>query len=54
MSRALAVADVYEAITADRPYRRGMPRNEALAILRGQAGTALCAESVEALGSELD
>ncbi len=23
MSRALAVADVYEAITADRPYRRG-------------------------------
>ncbi len=54
MSRALAVADVYEALTADRPYRRGMPRNEALAILRGQSGTALCAASVEALASDLD
>jgi HD-GYP domain-containing protein (c-di-GMP phosphodiesterase class II) len=54
MSRALAVADVYEALTADRPYRRGMPRNEAVAILRGQAGTGLCAASVEALASEVD
>jgi HD-GYP domain-containing protein (c-di-GMP phosphodiesterase class II) len=54
MSRALAVADVYEALTADRPYRRGLPRNEAVAILRGQSGTALCTEAVEALASELD
>jgi HD-GYP domain-containing protein (c-di-GMP phosphodiesterase class II) len=54
MSRALAVADVYEALTADRPYRRGLPRNEALAILRGRSGTALCTASVEALASELD
>ncbi len=54
MSRALAVADVYEALTADRPYRRGMPRNEALAILRGQSGTGLCTASIEALASELD
>jgi HD-GYP domain-containing protein (c-di-GMP phosphodiesterase class II) len=54
MSRALAVADVYEALTADRPYRQGLPRNEALAILRGQSGTALCTTSVEALASELD
>jgi HD-GYP domain-containing protein (c-di-GMP phosphodiesterase class II) len=54
MSRALAVADVYEALTADRPYRRGLPRNEAVAILRGQSGTALCAASVEALASDLD
>ena len=54
MSRSLAAADVYEALTADRPYRRGLPRNEALAILRGQSGTALCTASVEALASELD
>ena len=39
MSRALAVADVYEATTADRPYRAGLPRHEAVAILRGLAGT---------------
>jgi HD-GYP domain-containing protein (c-di-GMP phosphodiesterase class II) len=54
MSRALAVADVYEALTADRPYRAGLPRHEALAILRGQSGAALCPASVEALASELD
>ena len=54
MSRALAVADVYEALTADRPYRRGLPNNEAIAILRGQSGTGLCTTSVEALASELD
>ena len=54
MSRALAVADVYEATTADRPYRKGLPRREAIAILRKLAGTALCPSSVEALASELD
>jgi HD-GYP domain-containing protein (c-di-GMP phosphodiesterase class II) len=54
MSRALAVADVYEALTAERPYRRGLPRNEAMAILRGLSGTALCTESVEALAAEAD
>jgi HD-GYP domain-containing protein (c-di-GMP phosphodiesterase class II) len=53
MSRALAVADVYEATTADRPYRPGLPRHEAIAILRGLAGTSLCPSSVEALASEL-
>ena len=50
LSRALAVADVYEALTADRPYRAGLPRDEALAIIRRQSGSALCPESVEALG----
>jgi HD-GYP domain-containing protein (c-di-GMP phosphodiesterase class II) len=53
MSRALAVADVYEATTADRPYRKGLPQHEAVAILRSLAGTALCPSSVEALASEL-
>ena len=54
MSRALAVADVFEALTAERPYRRGLPRHEAVAILRGLSGTALCTASVEALASEPD
>ena len=52
-SRALAVADVYEALTADRPYRAGLPRNEVMVILRRQAGAALCPESVEALAVHL-
>ncbi|MGI8545853.1 MAG: HD-GYP domain-containing protein, partial [Gemmatimonadaceae bacterium] len=32
-ARILAVADVYEALTADRPYRGGMPWEESFAIL---------------------
>jgi HD-GYP domain-containing protein (c-di-GMP phosphodiesterase class II) len=52
LARALAVADVYEALTADRPYRAGLPPDEALGILRRQSGSALCPESVEALAFE--
>jgi putative nucleotidyltransferase with HDIG domain len=49
LSRALAVADVAEAITADRPYRRRLPWEQALAFLRKEAAGGLCAESVAAL-----
>jgi putative nucleotidyltransferase with HDIG domain len=38
-SRILAVADAYEAMTADRPYRRGMSPAEARAELERCAGT---------------
>ena len=31
--RVLAVSDVYEALTADRPYRPALPAHEALAII---------------------
>ena len=31
--RALAVADVYEALTADRPYRGPLPEEKALDIV---------------------
>lgn len=34
-ARIMAVADVFSAITEDRPYRRGMDREQALAVLRG-------------------
>lgn len=33
-ARVLAVADVCEALTADRPYRAGMPIEQMLAIMR--------------------
>ena len=49
MARALAVADVYEALTSDRPYRAGLPAEEAMAVVRRHAGSGLCPESVEAL-----
>ena len=54
-ARILAVVDVYEALTSDRPYRAGMTRDKTLAILRGDAKTGkLAAEIVEVLaGAEL-
>jgi HD-GYP domain-containing protein (c-di-GMP phosphodiesterase class II) len=48
-ARILAVADIYEALTADRPYREAMPRERALEIVREQRGTGLCPAAVDAL-----
>jgi HD-GYP domain-containing protein (c-di-GMP phosphodiesterase class II) len=33
----MAVADVFTGITENRPYRRGMTRQEALGVLHGMA-----------------
>ena len=38
-ARILAVADTFDALTSDRPYRSGMPVKRALDILREGAGT---------------
>jgi HD-GYP domain-containing protein (c-di-GMP phosphodiesterase class II) len=50
----LAVADIYEALTAKRPYRAEMPRDAALAIMQKEVGTAIRADYFEALISWLD
>lgn len=50
-SRALVVADIYEALTADRPYRAGMPVEKALSILDKERGTKLDADAVDALAA---
>ena len=47
--RILAVADVYEAITARRPYRDPMSFEQASAVLRDMAGRALDRHLVELL-----
>jgi len=39
MGRLLAVADGFDAMTSDRPYRAGMPKERALQILAENAGT---------------
>lgn len=53
-ARILAVADIYEALTAARPYRQGMPVEQALAILREEAALGhLDRGAVEALASLL-
>lgn len=53
-ARIVAVADVYEALTADRPYRAAMPTEAALAILREEAGEHLAGDVVETLAAILD
>jgi len=48
-ARVLAVADAYEAMTADRPYRASIGPDAAEAELRRAAGTQFDSEVVEAL-----
>jgi putative nucleotidyltransferase with HDIG domain len=48
-SRILAVADIYEALTANRPYRAGMSRGDALAIIARDRGNRLCSVAIDAL-----
>ena len=40
-SRVIAVCDAWDAMTTDRPYRRAMPREDALAELERCAGGAV-------------
>ena len=46
-ARVVAVADVYDALTSDRPYRAAMSSDDAAAILRAQAGQGLDGEIVD-------
>jgi HD-GYP domain-containing protein (c-di-GMP phosphodiesterase class II) len=48
-TRILTVADVFDALTADRPYRAAMPIAEAFAILDKDTGAAFDADCVAAL-----
>lgn len=48
-ARILAVADTFDALTSDRPYRAGMSVEQAARILRDGAGTQWDATVVEAL-----
>jgi putative nucleotidyltransferase with HDIG domain len=38
-ARVLAVADVFDAVGSDRPYRPGMPRHEVIEIIKQGTGT---------------
>src|SRR5262249_47807698 len=38
-ARILAVADCFDALTSDRPYRRGMPRKQAVHMVCDRRGT---------------
>ena len=47
--RILAVADIHDALSAERPYRAPMPRETVATILNEMAGPKLDAEVVKAL-----
>jgi HD-GYP domain-containing protein (c-di-GMP phosphodiesterase class II) len=53
-ARVLAAADVFEALTADRPYRGPMDADAAIAIERADAGKALDPLVVEALATGIE
>ena len=46
-ARAFAVADAFDAMTSDRPYRAALPKEAALATLSDEAGTSLDPDVVE-------
>lgn len=48
-TRILSVADVFDALTADRPYRAGMTTAQAFGILDADSGSALDGDCVAAL-----
>jgi putative nucleotidyltransferase with HDIG domain len=52
-ARIVAVADVFEAMTSERPYRPAMSQDRALAIMRLSSGDHLAAEVIAAL-SDVD
>ena len=50
LARVLALADAFSAMTLDRPYREGLPRDEAYAELQHVAGAQLDPELVKVFG----
>ena len=53
-ARIVAVADAFDAMTTDRPYRRGMPPWEAVEELVGKAGKQFDPHVVEAFKRVVD
>lgn len=53
-ARIVAVADTYDALTSDRPYRKATSHAEAQRVLREEAGVRLDSNAVAALFAALD
>ncbi|HKO42606.1 MAG TPA: diguanylate cyclase [Pyrinomonadaceae bacterium] len=47
VARIISVVDFYDATRCDRPYRKGMKREESLSLLRSMAGSAFDPRVVE-------
>lgn len=53
-ARMVAVADTYDALTSDRPYREGFSHDVALQIIEDGKGTQLCPECVQIFIKSID
>ena len=53
-ARILATADVFEALTASRPYRPALPDEVALRIMERDRGYGLCGDCLDALWNVLE
>ncbi|WP_217272036.1 HD domain-containing phosphohydrolase [Sphingopyxis sp. BSNA05] len=53
-SRIITVADIYDALTADRPYRAAMPPEKAMAILQDEVGKAVDGQCFSALQAVIE
>ncbi|MBW2096277.1 MAG: HD domain-containing protein [Deltaproteobacteria bacterium] len=53
-ARILAVADAYDAMVSDRPYRKALTREEAIQIIRQEAGRQLDPDAAAAFLDLLD
>lgn len=49
IARIIAVADVFDALTSARPYRRAFSFDEAIEVVKSERGTRLDADCVDAL-----
>ena len=47
-ARLFAIVDVYDALINDRPYRKALPPNEAIAYLKSQSGSHFDPDALEA------
>jgi len=52
-TRIVTTADVLDALTADRPYRRAMPLDDALGIMERDRGAGLDPDCLDALHASL-
>ena len=50
----MKVADIYDALTTDRPYRSAMSCEKAMAILQSEVGVAVDQRCFEALQTAVE
>src|SRR6202012_3811887 len=48
-TRIITAADIFDALTADRPYRAAMPTAQALQVMRDGVGSSIDADCLAAL-----